>query len=136
MMRGHRQDMAGYSDLLRRDAQLLQEHSQSVKALRVAQLNRPDPVLVTAEAHRKLGHGRMYVGAIWADKVKHARCFAELTHGRGALSTPPPPRRNNRSSARTPLRVQGNQSEGLISMGPPNEKGKDEEQLVAFAHAM
>jgi hypothetical protein len=80
MMRGYRQDMAGYLDLRRRDAQLLQEHSQSVKALRVAQLNRPDPVLVTAEADRKLGQSLMNVRAIWTDKVKHARHVAELTH--------------------------------------------------------
>ena len=64
MMRLRRQDLAGYFNLHRWDAQLLQKHSQGVKTFRLAQLNRSDPIFVTAEADRKLGRRSMGVRAI------------------------------------------------------------------------
>jgi hypothetical protein len=50
MMRLSRQYLAGHSDLRRWDAQLLQKYSQGVKPFWLAQLNRSDPIFVTAEA--------------------------------------------------------------------------------------
>ena len=82
MMRLCRQYLAGYFDLRRWDAQLLQKYSQRVKTFWLAQLNRPDPVFVTAEADRKLGRRSMGDRAIWTNNVKHARRIAEATHSR------------------------------------------------------
>jgi len=64
MMRLSRQYLAGYFDLRRWDAQLLQKYSQGVKTFWLAQLNRSDPIFVTAEADRKLGRRSMGVRAI------------------------------------------------------------------------
>jgi len=64
MMRLSRQYFAGYCDLRRWDAQLLQKYSQGVKTFWLAQLNRSDPIFVTAEADRKLGRRSMGVRAI------------------------------------------------------------------------
>ncbi len=75
MMRLCRQYLAGYFDLPRWDAQLLQKYSQGVKTFWLAQLNRSDPIFVTAEADRKLGRRSMGVRAIWTNNVKHARCI-------------------------------------------------------------